>query len=273
MRKKLYTLALVVSSFSMAMAQDEGSVIKRERIDRDKSIFVSGGVSIVGASNFGDYSNGLNFEAGYTKRLNRVLSIGGSVSYLKFDYDPSIIEKTPAGKDIPNYIYYDKTITDLNNVNEIWLLSLKGGNVSMISLAGNIKLNFVPVKDNSVISVYGFAKPFVSMASVSKATGLLEYYQYTNNDWFSDTDQDLSGEYEDSSFTGGLFLGPGIEFFPAKKISVFLQASFGYTFPIKVISTRSYGTDINKDVVGDFPLNSSGFTSINFAGGISFNLD
>lgn len=273
MRKKLYTFTLLVLSVSLAIAQDEGSVIKRERIDRDKSIFVGAGISIVGGANFGDYSNGLNFEAGYTKRLNRVFSIGGSISYLKFDYDPSIIERTPAGKDIPNYIYYDKTITNLNNVNDIWLLSLSGGNVSMISVAANFKLNFVPVKDNSVISVYGFAKPFASMAKVSKATGILEYNFWDGTDWAADTDGDLTGEYEDSNFTGGLFIGPGIEFFPAKKVSAFLQASFGYTFPIKVISTRSYGNDINTDVVGDFPLRSDSFTSINFAGGISFNLD
>jgi hypothetical protein len=273
MKKIIYSLFALITGISIGVAQDEGSVVKRERIDRDKSIFVGAGISIVGGSNFGDYSNGINFEAGYTKRLNRILSIGGSLSYLKFAYDPSFLEKTPVGKDIPNFVYYDKTITDLNNVNDIWLLSIKGGDVSMISLAGTIKLNFVPVKDNSVVSVYGFAKPFVSMASVSKATGLLEYYYYGTTDWLADPSGDLAGEYEDNSFTGGIFIGPGIEFFPAKKISFFAQASFGYTFPIKVISTRSYGNDINLDVVDDFPLRSGSFTSINFAAGISFNLD
>ncbi len=273
MKKIVYSLIISIVAISIGFAQDEGSVIKRERIERDKSIFVGAGMSIVGGSNFGDYSNGINFEAGFTKRLNRVLSIGGSLSYLKFAYDPSFLEKTPVGKDIPNYVYYDKTITDLNNVNDIWLLSIKGGDVSMISLAGNIKLNFVPVKDNSVVSVYGFAKPFVSMASVSKATGLLEYYYYGSTDWFADPSGDLAGEYEDNSFTGGIFIGPGIEFFPAKKVSFFAQASFGYTFPITVISTRSYGNDINVDVANDFPLKSFSFTSINFAAGVSFNLD
>lgn len=272
MKKIIYSLIFSISAISIGFAQDEGSVIKRERIERDKSIFVGAGISVVGGSNFGDYSNGINFEAGYTKRLNRILSIGGSLSYLKFAYDPSILEKTPTGKDIPNYVYYDKTITDLNNVNDIWILSINGGDVSMLSLAGTIKLNFVPVKDNSVVSVYGFAKPFVSMASVSKATGKLEAYQYTT-DWFANPNEDLAGDYEDNSFTGGIFIGPGIEFFPAKKVSFFAQASFGYTFPIKVISTRSYGNDIYRDVVDDFPLKASSFTSINFAAGISFNLD
>jgi hypothetical protein len=272
MKKIVYSLFVLLTTISIGFTQDEGSVVKRERIDRDKSIFVGAGISVVGGSNFGDYSNGINFEAGYTKRLNRVLSIGGSLSYLRFAYDPSFLEKTPNGKDIPNYVYYDKTITNLNNVNDVWLLSIQGGDVSLISLAGNIKLNFVPVKDNSVVSVYAFAKPFVSLASVSKAIGKLEAYQYTT-DWFLNPSEDLEGEYDDSSFTGGVFIGPGIEFFPAKKISFFAQASFGYTFPIKVISTRSYGNDINVDVNGDFPLKSVSFTSINFAAGISFNLD
>jgi hypothetical protein len=79
-------LLLLVFAFCYVavLAQDEGTIVKRERIQRDKNIFVGGGISILGGSNSGDYSSGLNIEAGYGKRLNRVFSIGGSFSFLRF---------------------------------------------------------------------------------------------------------------------------------------------------------------------------------------------
>lgn len=266
-----------------AQAQDEGTVVKKERIERDKSIFVGGGLSILGGDNLGDYSNGLNFEAGFVKRLNRVVSIGGSVSYLKFAYDPSV---TVGSEGIGN-IYLDPAF-DYG-----YSLELSGGDVSIISVAANLKFNFVPVKDNSVISVYAFAKPFIASSSSSAVSGYATYYYFDTgvNDYVPDPDGsnspytpydpnigngDVTLTYPEgkSVITGGIFLGPGIELNPAKPISIFLQASFGYTFPLTFVSTKSYSNDVS--VLFDpneFPYKSLGFTSINFSAGISFNLD
>lgn len=288
--KHLFIISSLLFMISQAHAQDEGSVVKRERIDRDKSIFVGGGISTVLGNNFGDYSTGINFEGGYLKRVNRIISLGGSVSYVSFKYDAKVLENAPNKGDFPANFYYHAPTDDG------YLLNLKGGDVTLLSLAFNIKINFVPVKDNSKISVYAFAKPFISSSKRSEVNGKGVYYYYdkvTALDYVPDplgalnpngsTGDDTWGKSlypilgEKSNITGGIFIGPGIEFFPAKAISIFLQASFGYTFPINIVSTRSYGNtsgtkgvDYNDD---NFPMKDLSFTSINFAGGISFNLD
>lgn len=259
-----------------AQAQDEGAVVKKERIQLDKGIFVGGGISIASGSNIGDYSTGINFEGGYMVRLNRVLSVGGSFSYLSFKYDEEIINSTVdfSGTAVPRNFYYD---TNATNPSDGVLLYLTGGDLAIMSLALNLKFNFVPVKDNSTISVYGFVKPFVASTSMSEVSGVADYYYYDNvlDQTFRDPTGDGSGIYAaQSSITGGVFIGPGIEYNPAKPVSIFAQASFGYTFPMQMVSTRSYGNDYNTDLFDpEFPAKSLGFTSINFAVGVSFNLD
>ncbi len=268
------SLIVCFGAFSLC-AQDEGAVVKRERIERDKSIFFGGGISIVGNSNFGDYTTGLNFEGGYMKRLNRILSIGGSISYLNFSYDPTILQKPPAQFENPNNFYVGY-VNDNNGNSTLfgYLIDLAGANISILSAAANLKVNFVPVKDNSVISVYGFAKPFIASARRSDLLTSTDVYREDVNNGTTPVEIDVTGNYPgESKITGGIFIGPGIEFFPAKAFSFFVQASFGYTFPINVVSTRAYPNDIDILDSKDFPFQSIGFTSINFSGGISFNLD
>ena len=85
--KKITCLAgFLLLSAGTLFAQDEGVISKRERIDRSKSVFVGLGPSFTFGENIGDYSVGLNFEAGFVKRLNRVLSIGPSISYVVVHY-------------------------------------------------------------------------------------------------------------------------------------------------------------------------------------------
>ncbi len=273
-RNSVFGMVFLITGF--ANAQDEGAVVKKERIQLSKGIFVGGGVSIASGSNIGDYSTGINFEGGYIVRLNRVLSVGGSFSYLSFKYDEEIINSTVdfSGTAVPRNLYYD---TNAAVPTDGVLLYLTGGDVTVLSLALNLKLNFVPVKDNSVVSVYGFAKPFIASTSMSSVSGVGEYYYYDSglDQTFRDPSGDGSGVYEaQSSITGGIFIGPGVEINPAKAISFFAQASFGYTFPMQMVSTRSYGNDYNTDLFDPaFPAKSLGFTSINFAAGLSFNLD
>lgn len=277
--------ALIIGSltFTQLHAQDEGAVVKKERIERDNGIFIGGGLSVLSGDNLGDYSNGLNFEAGYVKRLNRVFSIGGSVSYLKFAYDPTVT----AGPEGISNIYLDAA-ADYG-----YSLALSGGDISIISLAANLKFNFVPVKDNSVISIYAFAKPFIASSSASAVSGYASYYYYDVglDDYVADPDGsnspyapydpaigngDVTLSYAEgkSLITGGIFLGPGIELNPAKPISIFLQASFGYTFPLTAVSTKSYSNDVSVLFdANEFPYQSLGFPSINFSAGISFNID
>lgn len=269
---------VLFASIICLQAQDEGTIVKRERIERDKGIFVGGGIS--SASALADYSLGINFEAGYSKRINRIISIGGSFSYLTFKYDPKISTSSKiVPTDVntfPSNFYYDPTsLQDPAFINAGALISVSGADVSLISLAANLKVNFVPIKENTAISVYGFAKPFIASAVSSSGSLLLEGVFLNNQNTLTkvvgpNTTSSVPFNSE-SVITGGIFIGPGIEIFPNKPISFFLQASFGYTFPLDQSSIKSLPKDITK--WNDVPVKSIGFTSINFAGGVSFNLN
>ena len=277
MKKIFYTILFLIPLGFFVNAQDEGAITKRKRIERDKSIFIGGGIS--NATSLADYSIGINFEGGFVKRVNRVLSIGGSISYLNFNYDPNITSSRIAPANIntfPSNFYYDPTaLNDPAFIDAGALISISGSDLSVISLAANIKLNFVPIKENTKISVYGFAKPFVASATNSAGNiildGVLYNSQTGNLDKVSGATENLPFE-EVSVITGGIFLGPGVEFFPNSPISFFVQASFGYTFPVGQFSIKSLNRDIDK-WPDPLPSTSLGFTSINFSGGVAFNLD
>lgn len=295
--KKIVCLAgcLLLSS-TILFAQDEGVIAKRERIDRSKGIFLGLGPSFTLGKNIGDYSVGFNVEAGFVQRMNRVLSIGPSISYLSFKYDP---EETGLNNVFIGGPYQDN---QGDSFHQGLYFDLSGGRLSLISLALNLKLNFIPVRDDSKISVYAFAKPFISYVSREEVKGtgiLLENYGDIEDadDWAAgkvdefpweagatEVEQTYGIEVSDelkkeSQISGGIFIGPGIEFFPAGKVSGFFQASIGYTFPVSYISTEvyenseNYGNDLDVflENIEDYPMTNEGFPSVNLQFGVSFN--
>jgi Outer membrane protein beta-barrel domain len=283
MKIVLITLSFSVLMLSNLRAQDEGKIVKRERIERDKNIFVGGGISLINDSNLKEYSTGFNFEGGFSKRLNRILSVGASVSYLSFAYNtPTSAKQAPVFGKYPDNFYtgfQNFPTQSLSDIHTGYLVNFNNTNLSFLSLAVDFKVNFVPVKENSVISIYGFAKPFVSYSKHSDITiGLQRFTDLNNtNTWTSD--QSASAVVPlDGQVTGGIFIGPGIEINPTKPISFFIQASFGYTLSSDFISTKSYTTrSINYFVAPiidkDWPGKTTGFSSINFSGGVLINLD
>lgn len=306
--KKFTCLAgcLLLSTY-LLFAQDEGVISKRERIDRSKGIFLGLGPSVTFGKNIGDYTLGFNVEAGFVKRVNRVLSIGPSISYLNFQYDPEATNDergTYYGQgDIPIdwYSSYD-TWNEKYPSNRVYdykyALTLNGGDLSLISLALNLKLNFIPITDNTRFSVYGFAKPFIAIANRKAVTGSgvrsvwesyedlngtanesddFLYYFQGDNTWYEDGYEETwdSEGYpvlaKENSVTGGIFVGPGIEFIPANPLSFYLQVGFGYTFPVSYVSTESYDDSIDSYIHPEFPMVKKGFTSMNIQVGVSFN--
>ncbi len=294
--KQTICLLVVFSVLAIsANAQDEGNITKRDRIGLDKGIFLGLGPSFTFGKNIGDYSTGLNVEVGYISRLNRVVSIGGSLSYMSFKYDP---EKTGVNNSfISDEMYFDNT-----SYYDYWLamyVDFKGGDMTLVSLAANLKFNLVPVMDNSTISVYAFAKPFITMSSRTQVKGtsyLFAVYDYDFDELYSE-EEILDGAYsavqvpweagdptwesigvnisdkldKDSRITGGIFVGPGIEFFPARKVSFYAQAAFGYTFPVSFVSTKKYEGNSLDAMDEEFPIIEQGFPSINLQFGISLN--
>jgi hypothetical protein len=290
-------------------AQDEGTAVAQTRFENPNSIYATGGVSLTFGDNVGDYSKGINFEVGYLKRLNKVLSIGSSISYIKFKYDP---ETTSAeggayygAGDIPlTYTSaFGMTWNEKYGLSEsydyAYVLTLEGGDVTLLSLGFNIKLNFVPVGDNTKFSVYGFAKPFITSAKRNAVNGNGEryvyeayedlngtfsdelddllYYDQGDDTWYADGYEEDWGPdsydalKEDTRITGGIFIGPGIEFTPSKSVSLFAQVAFGYTFPVSFVSTGSYDDSIDSYVDPEFPIIEKGFPSLNIQFGFAFN--
>jgi len=278
--KKTILFLTIFSVASYAFGQDEGNVVVKERFERDKSIFLSLGPAFTLGKNLGDYSTGFNVELGYLKRINRVLSVGPSVSYLSFAYDASKTQKN----------YYDQP-------DDVAIeLSFSGGNVSLLSLGANIKLNFVPVSDNTVFSVYGIATPFVAMATKSEMTGTAFLYQDNGSGVYNKPKQPISsvafskdnvpGFKKDTNITGGVTIGLGFEVHPAQKVSFFGQVGFSYTLPVNYIATSSFVTnslqyqDANGKIYYDeatsldqetFPIVKKGFSAANLKIGIAYN--
>jgi hypothetical protein len=306
MKKIIYVFSALLICTLLVSAQDEGSIVKKARIGKSKSLFIDFGPSFTLGKNIGDYSTGFNVELGFTKRMNRLLSIGPSFSFMSFKYDPETTSANGGGAYVsvgdPN-AWGTKYDYDMGGGTEDYyygyVLTLKGGDIKMLSLACNIKLNLWPVKDNSIVSPYLFAKPFVSYVSRSEVSGSDVRYTYeiyeddggtsgnTSDDllyydtgdgtwyedgytstWGADTFDALKSE---NSFTGGVFVGPGVEFFPARRFSFFLQGAFGYTFPISFISTKSYESTVEDYVRDEFPMVKKGFPSVNVQVGASFN--
>ncbi|HTF19185.1 MAG TPA: hypothetical protein VK658_13985 [Chryseolinea sp.] len=296
MRNSFFLAGLVLIFAHTLKAQDEGTIVKRDRIERDKSIYLALGPSFTLGKNIGDYSAGFSIEAGLTKRMNRIFSIGPSLSFVRFDYDPAVTEAGNKNTFIGGP-FTDQTGTYYEGL----YIELTGGDISLTSLAVNLKLNIVPIKDNTKFSFYAFAKPFVAYSTRSEVIGdgyyLRNYDDIENaDDWITydefdwtagnayvkseyniDVSQDMKKE---SKVTGGIYIGPGVELFPTRPFSAFLQVAIGYTFPITYVSTEYYnkeGSENNLQTIiinGDiekYPMLKKGFPSIGVQFGASYN--
>ena len=308
--KKIVCFGFLLLSAYAVTAQDEGVIAKKERIDRSMSIFLGGGGSFTLGKNIGDYSTGFNLEAGFIKRLNRVFSVGPSISYQAFKYDPEvttaerdafygtgdIVIKYPSAYDSWNEKY---GLPSSQTYDYGYVLTLEGGDISLFSMALNLKFNFIPITDKTKFSVYGFAKPFIAFANRDEVTGSgkrwiweayedkkntpteaddILHYNLGDDKWYDDgfvdqwTAEDGYPALEkESSVTGGIFIGPGVEFLPANAFSFYVQAAFGYTFPVSYVSTQSYDNTFSSYLDDEFPMVKEGFPSVNFQFGVSFN--
>lgn len=262
-----------------AVAQDEGDVVVKSRFEKSNGIYFAFGPSFTLGKNLGDYSNGFNFELGYLKRTNKLISLGPNFTYLFFNYD--------ADKTYP--YYYDE---ELDNALE---LAFEGGNVQIMSLGLNVKLNFIPVSDHSVFSLYGIVNPFVCLATKTETTGEVIVYEDSNLDGTYKefvgsipVDGELGDGFDtQNNVSGGVHAGFGMEFLPARTVSFFLQATFNYTLPINYISTeewtkddQTYYVDVNDNIYydvnqslyeEDFPLVKKGFSALSVKVGLKFN--
>ena len=268
MNKRTTLIGAFALLSSIVFAQIETQAVAQDRLKYDKFIYIGGGGSFPFGSNIGDYSIGANLQAGFGKRLNKVISIGGGIEFTAFLYDPEVSSNPEQGNDI----FFNDTF------DEAYVVTLEGGDLSLISLSFDLKFNLIPVYDNTKISVYGFARPFLTFATKTEVSGAADYYIYNYDveDWeYIDFVEWGADDYpvlaEESTVTGGIFIGPGIEFLPSKKVSIYAQASFGYTFPIPFVSTSAYPPSFDGYFDENFPIVKEGFPSLNIQLGVNIN--
>lgn len=300
-----YSILVVLICSSLAsFGQDEGAAVAKARFARPSSIYVNGGFARTFGENIGDYSSGTTFEAGFLRRLNKLVSIGGFVSMARFAYDPSKTPTSPTDEDLfqgydtdlritstASTTYRDTYIIDANyDFPHGYQLSLTGGDVSLTMVGADIKLNLVPVSDDSKFSVYAFAKPFVAFAHRDDVSGSGQQYLYEarvvnnnfeydlgDNTWYESAYQEDWGPDgypalgAENSVSGGLLVGPGIEFNPGKSVSAFVQAAFGYTLPVSFVSTGAFSRTTASYTNPSFPIIKKGFPSLSFQAGVSYN--
>jgi hypothetical protein len=276
-----------------SIGQDEGLILKKDRLDRSNSIYVDFGPSYTLGDNVEDYGVGVNIGLGYTKRMNRVLSVGASITHLTFEFNSDVRENTI----FIGGPYYNPNINA--DFYEALVFQPKGGNINLTSLGATLKFNLIPVRNDSKISVYAMARPFGSYVHREEISASGLYIQNYGDpssdlDWenayreafeWRAGDEDILAQYgyevsgdlkKNSTFTGGIFVGGGIEIFPAKVISGFLQVSAGYTAPISYINTSYYNIDNNLEKllekgIETYPVIKKGFTSVNVQLGVAFN--
>jgi hypothetical protein len=269
-------------AFSWCSAQDEGQAVAQARITRSKGLYAAGGPALILGKNLGDYLDGFGMEGGFLKRLNKVLSVGPSLSYLSFKYD--------AFKTYPYYWYRDPS-TGTEIVMEYYQT---GGDIRLISMGCDFKVNFVPVGDHTTVSIFGIARPFFSSVARDDFSARADFYGDLDGDkLFTDkvqstnfTAKEIEQLASDSKLSGGVNLGFGAELFPSKQMSLFLQASFCYTLPIRYAATESFLSpsfifkdsagvtyyDFNKTLLApDFPIVNKGFSSLNVRAGMIYN--
>lgn len=280
MKNILLTLMLFIFCLP-AFAQDEGEAVAKARFERNKSLYIGGGLALPFGGKLEEYGNGVSFEGGFLSRLNKVLSVGGNISYLSMKYDQD--------KTYPFYynVDYDYAIE----------LELEGGDVTMLSAGFVLKVNFIPVSDNSVISIYGIANPFIAQSKRSEMKGRGYFYEDLDDDviytdpvagLFPD-EWDASGFpvlKEETKITGGMQVGFGVEFMPVKPVSFFVQATVSYTGNITYVSTNDFLSKADQYVDGNgtiyydadstyynpnFPILKSGFPALSVKAGLSFN--
>lgn len=280
--KKLNTLSCLFLFFIsfVAQAQDEGTVEVKDRFERDKTIYFSIGPAFTLGKNLDEYGIGANIDVGYLKRMNQFLSLGPSLSYLSFAYD-----------DTKGYPYF-YSLAEFYS----YITRTTGGNLNLLSAGVNLKLNFLPVNDNTIFSAYATVNPFVSYVNRGDVTVSSDLY-YDGGSGYTDvydgTLTSTSSKYpalaSDSKITGGVHLGVGIEFHPAKKISFFAQATYNYVLPITYVSTQSflypkdilpYSLDAANNVyyeasenlfLDEFPVVKKSLNALSISVGMAFN--
>lgn len=267
-----------------ASSQDEGTIVKKERVSKGKSFYLIGGPSFRFGGNKSDYSGGLNLEAGYLVRLNRILTIGPSISFTKFSYDPAISDRFANPNAEGNNIYQQDDGPGLGY--EVYVVHMKGGDLGFLTAGFNVKVDFIPSSEERRFNVYGIVKPYMLFLSRSEVTANVDLW-YANNtdplddpknwsgggsfDYLTSSTAGLEDWAATSQFSAGMNLGVGAEYSLPSGFSLFVQGTLGMTLPVTYINTSEFPPyKMSGYYHPDYPFVKKGFTSMNISLGAAY---
>jgi opacity protein-like surface antigen len=274
---------LLLSMLAPAVSgQDEAVIAVKARLEKSNSLhFNLGAATSLGQNN---YQGGTFVGLGYQKRVNRILSVGGSLSYASYrsDYNDFMTGRYPDKNfeiELPNNTYYTPSQA------QYLLVNLSGGDIRQLSLGFVAKINFVPIRSNTVASCYAVAAPSLVMSNLEQVESNINFFDHpTVDDYIQVNNESHTLAESQSSTTGGINLGAGVEFFPTNLFSFYIQAGLGYTFPVPFVDTSLYQNHIltvdfynpfdtkTTPLPKNFPLSDDkGFTTLNFQLGLAYN--
>lgn len=277
--------AVITLSFSAAWSQEEGTLTKKERIAKGKGIYLLGGPSFR-FNNKSDYSGGLNLEAGFLKRLNRITSVGASIGYTKFNFDQSLSNSFENADAIGNNAFLE------DGGYEVYVVYMEGGDLNFLSVGLDFKFEFIPFSEERKLSVFGLVKPFLLVSSRSAVSASMEiwypaivpyklpYDSDLNNNWdeggppYQNLSSDTPGLERwaaDTEFSGGVGLGVGLDYSLKSNLKIFMQSTFKFTLPITHIKTNAFPPSRNDGYYHpDYPFVKEGFSTLNLSVGVSY---
>ena len=255
----------------LGFSQADEIITASARLERSRSFyFTMGNSASLGQTN---YIGGTLLGIGLNKRLNRIFSIGGSLSYSTFrtNYAEFMTGKYFDPKwnnDQPNNFYYP------SDQSEYFLVNLSGGDLKQLYFSIPIKLNLIPIKSSTVASVFGTIAPGIVNSQLETILANENYFIHpSETEYLQENNISYKPSEKSSTLTGYLSVQAGVEFFPASIFSFFLQAGLGYSFKLPYVDTSLYQTHTIQEYRNDsFPLSrDKGFSTLNFQLGLCYN--
>ncbi|HMG90660.1 MAG TPA: hypothetical protein VK589_11395 [Chryseolinea sp.] len=275
------TTVLLTMLAPIVQGQEEAVIAVKARLEKSNSLhFNLGAATSLGQNN---YQGGTFVGLGYQKRVNRILSVGTLLNYASYrsDYNNFMTDRYLDPNwtiFIPNNTYYTASQA------QYLIVNLSGGDIRQLSLGAVAKINFVPIKSNTVASGYALVAPSLVMSSLEEVESNINFFDHpTIDDYLQVNNQSYILSESQTTTTGGINIGVGVEFFPTNLFSFYMQAGLGYTFPVPFVDTSLYENHILAvdsynpfDKVPPLPKNfplsdDKGFTTLNFQLGLTYN--
>src|SRR4030095_1481679 len=109
----------------------------------------------------------------------------------------------------PNNFYYTSSQA------QYLLVNISGGDLKQFYFSAIAKINFVPIKSNTIASVYGLVAPSLVMSTLDPVKSNINYFDHpTDDDYLQVNNDSYTLSSSESTVTGGINLGVGVEFFP-----------------------------------------------------------